>query len=182
MRHSIVCLAAAALVVAMSPCVVRAAHFAAGTTYVTRVLSAAPLVLEYTLSAETAPAPIDFAAMELEGSATLVYAWKRNEAFLYSPTVDIEATGDYSWSYAPFNSNLPEAAILGVSGGEPSAPVVFPYASYAAGPHGMHTRFVVRFAPGVDAVDAADVNLQVVHFSETGAPYIDVYRPAPDIR
>lgn len=171
-------MAATVLAVVVAPAL-HAANFASGTRYTTRVLSVAPLVLEYTLAATSAPAPADFAAMELEGPATLVYAWKRDEAFLYASTVDIDATGNYGWHYPSFIDTTPGAALSGVDGGEASTPVVLPFMASGAASYSMKTRFVVRFAPGIDAVDPADVHLQIVHFSVAGAPYIDVYRYAP---
>jgi hypothetical protein len=180
MRNRLSCLAAAAVFAAAAAPAAYAAPFALRTTYTTRVLSAAPLVLEYTLTATGAPSAQAFPAMALEGPATMVFAWKHSDAFLYSPEVVIAPRGDYAWQYTAFRSPIAEAVIASVSGSAVGDdPATFSYLDNGAGWHDMQTRFVVRFGPGVDNIDPADVNLQVVHFTTHGAPYIDVYRYAP---
>lgn len=152
-------------------------RFSDTTFYDARVISTSPLRVQYALHGEGRFRPKDFASLDMDGTATLVFAYGHDEAMLYAPQVEVDADQNYGWRFPGWRNEgrvTSLASVLPVR--EAAIPLQF------IGPLDQRPlldgSFIVEFNPGVE-YDPSRVHIQVVYlkFGPT-APHIDVFRNA----
>jgi hypothetical protein len=148
-----------------------AARFSEVATMQSRIISASPLQVELTLAATTPLLPADFAAVGLDGTATMVVAHGRDSVLLYAPAVVVNGR-DYAWTFGRHTAGA--GGMAAVVGEGTDGHIDYPFLAGAAGAH-MQTRLVIEFREGV-AFDPATLHVQTVYFTPPHAPPIDVFR------
>lgn len=148
--------------------------FADDTFYDARILSTAPLRVEYQLYGEGRYRPADFDSLRLSGHATLVYAYRGDDVQLHAPEVLIDGAQNYQWRFAATTAAVAASSIVSVQPVAGST-IALDFAAPSGQRPLLHSRFIVEFTPGT-VYDPRHAHLQVVYLKAGPvAPHIDVF-------
>lgn len=143
--------------------------WAQGTTYTDE--SASEAARTYHLTGCTPYDADDLAPMGLSGDATLLVAYKGQEIGLGATGLQLDGAGGYFWTF-PSSSQQDGGAISSITGADGADITLRVRSRDGADRESADLRFTLA-DPG--AFDPDAVRIRTVIFTETDAPYIDVF-------